>query len=563
MHARTLVALTSSILLATASCAGTSSGREIASSPAPEGTAKSSPRLFGNLGKWRRDVTTKSPEAQRWFDQALSLTFGFNHDEAIRSYQEAARLDPLCAMAWWGIAYCNGPHINNPALPEDRAIAAWEALEKAVAAAPGTSPVEQALIGALAKRYSPDPKADRAPLDQAYADAMRAVWKAYPQDADVGTLCAEALMDLHPWDLWTHEGQPKEYTPEIVETLEKVLAMAPDQPGANHFYIHTVEASARPERAVPAADRLRTLVPGAGHLVHMPAHIYIRVGRFEDASKSNIEAMKVDAAYRALSPEQGFYRLYMAHNPHFLAFTSMMEGRYKAALEAARSMIAGIPPGFAEENASFMDPFLVIELEVYMRFGKWKEILAVPEFSELLPVSRAYRHFARGAALAATGKPDAARAELAALQSGAAALSEDRIWMNNNAKAVLAVAAKVLAGEIAAREDKVDEAVALLREAGTLEDALTYDEPPDWMQPTRHTLGAVLLRAGRSEEAEKVYREDLVRFPENGWALWGLRRALDQRGFETEAGKTRERFEKAWKRADVKLDTTCFCLPGV
>ena len=550
-------------------CASPDRSRAVASSepnsaaPEPGQSNPAGPRLFGNLGHWHRPVTTGSKEAQVWFDQGLALAYGFNHGEAIRSYREAARLDPTCAMAWWGIAYCSGPHINNPAMTEEASAAAWEAVQKAVAAAPGGTPVEQALIGALAKRYSADPKADRAPLDQAYADAMRAVWKTYPNDPDVGTLCAESLMDLHPWDLWTHDGKPKEYTPEIVETLEKVLAMAPEQPGANHFYIHTVEASSRPERGVPSADRLRTLVPGAGHLVHMPAHIYIRVGRFEDASEANIQAMKVDKAYRALSPDQGFYRIYMAHNPQFLAFTSMMEGRYAAALEAARTMVAEMPPEFVKENAGFVDPVLALEIEVYLRFGRWDEILNVPEFPDYLPVCRAFRHFARGAALAATSKLGAARDELAALQEGTAKLPEDTIWLNNKAKQVLNLGVKVLSGEIAAREGRTDVAVTLLREAAKLEDALIYDEPPDWMQPTRHTLGAVLLRAGRAEEAEAVYREDLVRYPENGWSLWGLKRALELRKSEKEASEIGKRFKKAWKRADVKLDTTCFCLPNV
>ena len=558
MNLRSPAAVPSFALLLAAACSAP--GQERMEEPL---AGLTEPRYFGNLGTWRRDVTTKSPEAQRWFDQALALTFGFNHDEAIRSYREAARLDPECAMAWWGIAYCNGPHINNPAMTEEQVVAAWEAVRKAVAAAPGANAVEAALIGALARRYSPDPAADRGPFDQAYADAMRQVWKAYPKDADVGTLCAEALMDLHPWDLWTHEGEPKDWTPEIVETLETVLAMAPDHPGANHFYVHTVEASARPERGVPSADRLRTLVPGAGHLVHMPAHIYIRVGRFADASEANIAAMKVDRSYRALSPDQGFYRIYMTHNPHFLAFSSMMEGRREAALEAARTMVADIPPEFAEEQSFFVDAFLPIEMEVFMRFGMWQEILRVPEPSEPFPISRAYRHFARGAALAATDRVDEARAELGDMLEAALSIPEGAIWMNNSAVAVLEVANHTLRGEIAAREGDLDLAIRYLRKAVELEDALVYDEPPDWMQPVRHTLGAVLLTAGKVEEAEAAYREDLRRFPGNGWSLWGLRRCLERRGAEREAAQVSARFAKAWARADVELDTTCFCLPGI
>lgn len=527
-------------------------------------SAKSStPPVFDDLGRWRRPVSTRSKEAQRWFDQGLALTFGFNHDEAIRSYQEAARLDPTCAMAWWGIAYGHGPHINNAAMTVEKSVAAWDAVQKAVAAASNASPVEQALIGALARRYAADPAADRAPLDRAYAEAMRDVWKAHPRDADVGALFAESLMDLHPWDLWTHDGEAKEDTPEIVETLETVLAMAPDHPGANHFYIHTVEASPRPERGVAAADRLTTLVPGAGHLVHMPAHIYIRVGRFADASRANEEAMRVDRAYRARSPDQGFYRVYMAHNPHFLAFSSMMEGREKAALAAARALIADIPPDLPKEDAIAMDAFLAIEMQVFLRFGRWEEILRVPEPAEHLVLTAAYRHFARGSALAALGRGDAAERELLALREGSASLPDDKIWANNKAKDVLGVGARVLEGEIAARAGKFEDAARILREAAVLEDALTYDEPPDWMQPTRHTLGAVLLRAGLGREAEAVYREDLVRFPENGWSLWGLMRALEMRGAPDEAAEVAKRFDNAWKRAGVKLDTTCFCLPGV
>ena len=341
-----------------------------------------------------------------------------------------------------------------------------------------------------------------------------------------------------------------------------MLALAPDHPGANHFYIHTVEASPWPARGVAAADRLTTLVPGAGHLVHMPAHIYIRVGRFADASRANEEAMKVDRAYRERSPHQEFYRVYMAHNPHFLAFSSMMEGREAAALSAARALISGIPPEFAKANP-FMDAFFPIEMEVHMRFGRWEEILRAPEPPDHLPLTRAYRHFARGSALAALGRGDEAERELLALRESIARLPDGATWANNAAKSVLGVGAKALEGEIAAREGRLDDAARILREAAALEDALTYDEPPDWMQPVRHTLGAVLLRAGLAADAEAVYREDLVRFPENGWSLWGLKRALEMRGDADEAAAVAQRFEKVWGRADVKLDTTCFCLPGL
>ncbi len=508
-------------------------------------------------------MTTSSAEAQAWFDQALTLTFAFNQDEAIRSYKEAARLDPTCAMAWWGVAYCNGPHINNPSMDEEHDQAAWEAIGKAVALSPGASEVERALIGALSKRYAETPPADRTALDQAYAAAMKAVWRAHSHDADVGTLFAESLMDLHPWDLWTHDGRAKEDTPEIVETLERVLAMAPDHPGANHFYVHTVEASAHPERGTAAADRLKSLVPGAGHLVHMPAHIYARTGRWADAAAANERAIEVDRAYRARSPEQGFYHIYMLHNHQFLAWGSMMEGRSSVAIREAREMMSEIPPPMLEALAPFVDGVVALPLATMMRFGRWEEILREPEPPAFLPVTRALWHFARGTALASTGRMDEAEGERKALDGIAAGVKDDVKVGNSLAKDILGIASHALEGEIAAQRGRVDEAVAELEQAVKIEDGDRYDEPPDWLQPVRHTLGAVLLRAGRATDAERVYREDLVRWPGNGWALWGLARSLERQGRDDDARAVKARFEKAWARADVKLDTTCLCLPGI
>ncbi len=531
---------------------------------APEAKSARETPLFGNLGKHHRAVTTTSREAQRYFDQGLTLLYAFNHDEAIRSFREVAAIDPKCAMAWWGVAYANGPHINNPAMAPEQSAAAWEALGRARALVGGASEREAALIEALTARYADPPPADRAPLDEAFAEAMRRAWARYPDDADIGALCAEALMDVHPWDLWTQSGEAQPWTGEIVEILEEVMRRAPNHPLANHLYIHAVEASPAPERAVPAADRLPRLVPGAGHLVHMPAHIYSRVGRWADAAQANVRAIEVDRRYRARAPRQNFYAFYMAHNHHFLSWAAMMEGRSEAAIAAARDMIAGMPPEFMKESAFFADGFMTIALEALMRFGRWEEILAEPAPPDYLPITAAHRRFARGVAYAATGRVAEAKAEQAAFEEAAAKVTEEMIVGNNPARHVLSIARHQLAGEIAYREGRTDDAVAALREAVRLEDALKYNEAPDWIQPVRHTLGGVLLGAGRIAEAEEVYRADLVKNPENGWALYGLARCLRARGADAGAGAearaVEARFKKAWRRADVTLETTCFCL---
>jgi tetratricopeptide (TPR) repeat protein len=445
----------------------------------------------------------------------------------------------------------------------DHSRAAWEALAKARQFATTATPIERSLIEALSKRYAEKPPEDRSALDAAYAQAMRELWRENGKDADVGALAAEALMDLHPWDLWNADGTPKEYTPEIVEILETVLATAPDHPLANHLYIHALEASPRAAHATASADRLRTLVPGAGHLVHMPAHIYARTGRWADAAAANERAIEVDRAYRAKSPEQGFYHVYMAHNHQFLAWGSMMEGRSAEAIGEARTMIAEIPPPMVEAMAPLVDGLMALPYSALVRFGRWDEILKEPEPPAFLPVTRALWHFARGTALASTTKLDEADAEKKALDGIAAGVKDDATVGNSKAKDILAIASHALAGEIAAQRGAHDEAVAELKQAVAIEDGNRYDEPPDWAQPVRHSLGAVLLRAGRAEEAENVYREDLARWPENGWALWGFARALEKQGKKAEAESARARFEKTWNRADVKIDSTCLCLPGI
>jgi len=531
--------------------------------PAPARAAEATQPLFSGLGKHTRKVTTASRDAQRYFDQGLNFLFAFNHDEAIRSFRQAAVLDPGCAMAHWGIALANGPHINNPAVDEAHARAAWAALGQAQAALAGAAPVERALVGALAARYADPQPADRKPLDQAYADAMRGVWRDYPGDADVGALFAEALMDLRPWDLWTPEGQPQPGTEEVLATLEAVLARSPRHPLANHLYIHAVEASPYPEKADAAADRLRDLQPGLGHMVHMPSHIDVRRGRWQQAAAANRKAIEADRRYRERVPEQGFYRIYMAHNHHMLAYSYMMEGQGERAIAAIGELVAGIPPDFARESAAFVDGYMAMPLEVLMRFGRWEEILAAPEPAEYHPIARALRHGARGVAYAAQGKTDEARAEQQLFAAARERVSAEAFFGNNPAAAILDVAEHLLAGEILFREGERDGGLAELRLAVAAEDRLRYDEPPDWIQPVRHALGAALLEAGQAAEAEAVYREDLRRLPDNGWSLFGLARSLRMQGREGEAARAEADFKQAWKRADVKLRSSCFCQPGV
>jgi tetratricopeptide (TPR) repeat protein len=447
-------------------------------------------------------------------------------------------------------------------MDEEHSRAAWQALKQAQAHAAGASAIERELIQALAARYADPAPEDRQPLDEAYANAMRTVWKANSADADVGALFAEALMDLRPWDLWTQDGKAQPGTEEVLATLGLVLQLDPNHPLANHLYVHALEASPEVEKAIPAADRLRTLVPGAGHMVHMPAHIYSRVGRWSDAAAANVAAIKADEEYRAKSPEQQFYRIYMAHNHHFLSWASMMEGRSEVAIRAARDMIAGVPPDFVRELAFFADGYMTVEQEALMRFGRWEEILAIPAPPEYLPITATLRHSTRGVAFAATGRVAEAKAEQQAFETAAKRVTDEMIVGNNPAHVVLDIARHLLAGEVLAQEGKTDAAVKELARAVELEDGLRYNEAPDWMQPVRHALGAVLVRAGRFAEAEQVYRADLERNRENGWALHGLARCLRERGAAEEAAAVEERFTKAWSRADVTIKTSCFCQAG-
>ncbi|HZW08666.1 MAG TPA: tetratricopeptide repeat protein [Phycisphaerales bacterium] len=519
------------------------------------------PSLYAGFGGYARPVSTDSPEAQRWFDQGIQLLYGFNHDEAIRSFQQAAEIDPDCAMAWWGVAYARGLHINNPRMGEEQSRLAYEAAQEAMERVGSASPVEQALIRAVSRRYAMPVPEDRRHLDEAYAVAMEEAYRAHPDDTDVCALYAESLMNLQPWDLWTHDGQPKGRTPEIVEVLERAMALDSNHPGANHFYIHAVEASPTPERALPAAERLGSLVPGSGHLVHMPSHIFIRTGRYADAAVSNSRAIEADESYFAVAPAPDFYSIYFLHNLHFLAYASMMEGNYEAAIAAARQIERDIPREFLREHVKLADGFMPTALHVFVRFGKWRDILREPEPDDYRLLSRAEWHYARAVALANLQRIEDARREVERFD-GVVAVMDDGWFMHNNpASSVTDIARNMALGEIAYKSGDPETAFSLLREAVSMEDNLVYDEPPGWMQPVRHALGALLLAEGRHAEAEEVYRADLEKHPNNGWALLGLDQALRMEGRLADAEEIAPTLSSAWARADVKPVASCYCHP--
>lgn len=508
--------------------------------------------LLSNLGSHHRDITTSSKEAQRYFDQGLRLTFAFNHEEAINSFREALKYDSGCAMCYWGIALAMGPNINLPMAPELEP-QAHAAAQKAQEVSTRASPTEKAFIEALSKRYAPQPGTDRTARDAAYADAMRKVWQSYPKDTDAGTLFAEALMDLQPWDYWTAEGQPKGNAPEIVATLEQVLELDPNHPGACHYYIHAVEASPKPERAVPCAERLAKLMPGAGHLVYMPAHIYLRVGRYHEAAEHNIHAVAVDHEYLSQRKLKGIYPAgYYPHNVHFLWAALTMEGRSKEALKAAQDLHALVSWDEARAEPA-MEEFTPTLLFARARFGKWDDILMMREPPAELLYTRAIWHYARGLAYAANERMAEAAEEHARLSELIKEMPADRVVGITKVADLSRIAERVLAGEIAARRGDYVQAIPTLQEGVQMQDDLRYYEPPPWPHSVRHFLGHALLEAGRAADAEQVYRQDLRRYPENGWALHGLVHSLEAQGRKKEADAARQRYVKAWQHADVRL----------
>jgi tetratricopeptide (TPR) repeat protein len=524
-----------------------------ASSLAKNVLSKTQVPLYEGLSAYNYPVSTKNAQAKRYFNQGLLLSYGFNHAEAARSFQEAARLDPNCAMCYWGMALVRGPHVN-AGMDKDAVSPAWTALQKATQLSKTATPREQALIRALAKRYTPQAVEDRKPLDLAYANAMRQVAQRFPKDLDAATLFAEALMDTTPWDYWQDNGQPKPEAVEVFKVLEGVLAKNSNHPGANHLYIHAVEKE-RPELGLPSADRLMKLFPNAGHLVHMPSHIYIRTGRYYDAVLSNQLGVKADDAFLAQTQAQGIYPLaYRPHNHHFLWFAAMMTGQSKIAQQAAEQTAKVDPKLMGEGDlAGALQHYSITPLFTQIRFGQWDQILATPAPTFQYP--KGIWHYARGMAFLGKGQSAQAAEELKQLQAIAVdpTQKEFKIWTFNAPASVLEIATEVLSGELAIKQGEKDKAIAHLQKAIKLEDALVYTEPPDWYQPTRQALGGILLKAGRLMEAEQAYREDLKIYPENGWSLNGLAQSLQAQGKTKKAQAILNRFQTAWKHADISL----------
>ncbi len=502
--------------------------------------------IYTDLGTHRRAIGTRVPLSQQYFDQGLRLVYGFNHAESIRSFTRATELDPACAMCWWGIAYAYGPHVN-AGMDSASGVLAHKAAQRAVGLSREASPWQRGYIEALAARYAPVPPASRAGLDSAYARAMGAVARTYPDDLDAQALYAEALMDLRPWNYWRPDGTPYPGTEEIVRLLEGAIARNPEHPGACHYYIHAVEA-VTPERAVPCAERLARLMPGVGHMVHMPAHIYVRVGRYGDAAASNVHAIHTDETFiEGQKPVTVYSLAYYPHNIHFLAFVSTLAGRSAQAIEAARTLKTKVNLDVAQQVFMLQEmvPYHVLTLTT---FGRWDEVLAEPLPPSGLRMPLALAYYARGVAQAAKGQFAGARIALDTVRAidQATAGSAD-------AKTAVSIAVHALMGEIATRSGSADEGITHFREALRIEEAGLYFEPPRWYYPVRHSLGAALLKAGRGAEAEAVYREDLKRFPENGWSLFGLAAAMKAQGKSAEAAAVEQRFAKAWAGSDVRL----------
>lgn len=524
--------------------------------------ARAGAPLFEGMGNHHHPITTSDPGAQRYFDQGLVIDFAFNHAESVRSFRAAQRLDPECAMCYWGEALALGPNINvtsngKVVMADDDRRAAFAAIQKAVALKGNATERERDYIDALAARYNGDLSSPREPLDAAYADSMRALHEKYPADDDAAVLFAEAVMNTMPWDYWLDPENPKPSTVEVLDALETVLSRSPDHPMAIHLYIHAVEASSNPERAEAAADRLGELVPGAGHLVHMPAHLYWRVGRYHDASEANVRAAAVDEYYIAQCNAQGFYpAMYYPHNIHFLWAASSMEGRSKLAIDSARKVAANVRLEMIEEFPA-VEFFHTIPLLSLVQFGRWDEVMAEPQPPADLEFSNGIWHYARAIAFARQKDVAAAQAEREKLSPLLSA--EDVFFLDTlyyPASSLLGIADALVQGEIAMAEGDFDRAVESFESAVAIQDELPYTEPPFWYYPTRHSLGKAFLAGGDAVRAEAVYRKDLEDYPHNGWAMFGLIQSLEAQGKDTSAVK--EMFEHAWAQADVTLTASTF-----
>lgn len=506
--------------------------------------------LYDNLGTLHFGITTSNPDAQKFFDQGLRLTFAFNHEEALNSFAEATRLDSTCAMCWWGIALAHGPNIN-AAMESTSVKPAYDAATRAARHATNVSPAEDALIAALSTRYSAS-GADRTKLDSAYARAMRGVATQFPGDPTILTLFAESMLDLRPWNQWTKDGRPQPGTAEVVSALEGAIAIDSVHPGACHYYIHAVEASPTPRRAVPCAERLPRLMPGAGHLVHMPAHVYLRTGRYADAIRANEHALHADSAYLENRTPAGIYPLaYAPHNAHFLFSAASFAGMKARALASARDAASRVPLAVLKQYPGF-ELFTPAPYFAMAQFGDWDAMLSTPAPDTALEYTTGMWHYARGLAFSGKGRPTDAAREADQVERIAAVLPKDQVvFAFHSAPGLLRLAAHVLRGDIAEKRGTLADAITHYRAAMAAEDSLLYDEPPPWYQPVRHFLGAALLRQGNAAAAERAYLEDLRRFPENGWSLYGLSQALKaQRKPATDVDA---RLARAWSSSDVKL----------
>jgi len=524
---------------------------ESTGAPAPPPSLADRVPLYANLGSNHKRISTRVPATQQYFDQGLRLVYGFNHAEAIRSFTRAAELDPTCGLCYWGIALAYGPHVNAP-MDSASGVAAYAAAQKALALTSHATAPERAYIEAVAQRYEADPPTDRARLDTLYSRAMERVAKTYPKDLDAATLYAESLMDLRPWSYWRPDGTPYPGTTDIVRQLERVILRNPNHPGACHYYIHAVEA-VNPQAAVPCAERLARLMPGEGHMVHMPAHIYIRVGQWNDAIQANQHAIHTDDVFIEGQHPMGVYPLaYYPHNIHFLAFASTMAGRSAQAIEAANTLTSKVNLDAARQ-VGLLQEMLPYHALTLTTFGKWDEVLAEPLPPKDIRFSYALAHYARGVAHAAKGQWVEAQAALDTVTAINSATLEGA-----DGKTALSVAVHALSGEIATRRGDLDAGINHFREAVKIEDAGLYFEPPKWYYPIRHSLGAALVKAGQNVEAEKVYREDLRRFPKNGWSQFGLAQALRAQGKNTEADAAEAGFRRAWASTDVTLKASRF-----
>ena len=515
-----------------------------------------------SIGAYGRQVSGASNDAQAWFDQGVRYTYGFNQDQAAACFARAALASPECAMAWWGMAHIySGVDINNQEVSGDEAIWGRVAAQEAQRLADLTTPLEQDLIAASAIRAVfpvPGPM-ERSHLDEAYREAMAKIWKGAPGDVDVGTLYAESLMACQPWEYWTSDYEPIKRAEEVVALLERCIELNPNHPGANHFYIHIVESSGNAERGIPSADRLGGLMPGSGHLIHMPSHIYVNVGRYDDAIRVNQRAVELDGAYMAQYQRPTFYLNYYAHNIHFTAFGAMMEGRKQLALEYVDQLEALIPDPIIEMFAPFIDGMNALRLHVYIRFGMWEEVLAHPEYAEFRKASRSLRRYARTVALANLGRTDEARRELTHFDAAVAETPEEWFIAFNPCHTVFGLARRVAEAEIYWREGNAKKAIAMLSETCEVEHELTYTEPPPWMIPIRHALGAIQLASGDALGAEASYRKDLTKHKENAWSLLGLHQALTKLGKLEEAAALDPRVKRAWARADIDPPASCYC----